>query len=203
MKILIIGTPRSGTTIFFRSLYQTFNLTFFGEPWNTGIHEKIYDYPLTNKSHYITKCLADQVPEGYYDPVKFYSEYVKEFDNVFLLKRTNKDEVIESYTYNAVNRPEGNWHEGYYLADFTEQERIDLKNKFAAEISNIENIYSYIDKISQVTNIPITLYEDLYSGDPDTVNSILKRGNLTLTYKDLESYLNPIHRYRRYKKSVI
>ena len=91
MKILIIGTPRSGTTSLIRGIG---NQNYFskGEPYNYRIGPNMYNntYPLKEVSEYekiVVKTLAQQVPkekEGT-DPIDFGVEFCSYFDKIILL----------------------------------------------------------------------------------------------------------------------
>ena len=54
MKVLIVATPRSGSTSLLRAISTKLKLKQYGEPWNTGIRIKkgVIEYPINEKDDF-------------------------------------------------------------------------------------------------------------------------------------------------------
>lgn len=192
MKILIIGSARSGTTTLLNAFVKVLGLKKFGEPWNKGLRgDKILPWPFTFPTNCVVKTLIEHKPDtfiGTYE--EFYLELIKQFDKVIILSRKDKKEALISWTYAfEYNRDNHTaWHKPY-TPDIS---NLDL-NKYLADINNI---YALLNSISKTVDIETTWYEDLYSGDKIQVEKILKKWGINIDYLKFYSYINPEKRYR-------
>ena len=181
-KVLIIANSRSGSKNIMISFHKYLGIRYRAEPWN-------YSIPKQNRSieiedEIVLKTLADQSPEGV-DLDLLYNTIIPKFDLVILLSRKNRQEVYESFQH-FVN--EGiDWH--------SEWEK-NGEMVISEGVKNaVDNQYVCIDKVRDRYNIPITWYEDLYSGDYDTFKEVTKDWGIdTEVFFD---YFNPNNRLRK------
>ena len=189
MKVLILASPRSGSTILIRSLSKHLKLYPYGEPFNYGLNRPKIEYPLKLSKNSIVKTLVYQVPESYTDSkVDFYDKFKDEFDKVILLTRKTLQETYESYAYNYFYHPDGNWPFKYWYKE------VPFNHKM---YSAVEKDYLKIIDYSVRWNIPITYYEDLYSGNKDLILELFKVWGLELDYEEMYKYLDPKNKYRK------
>lgn len=194
MKVLIIAHARSGSSNLAKHLAEVLHVVPIGEPFNTCIGDQsIYEYyyginPDDNGKigvDCVLKTMPNQLPDTKLNPIEFYKRYVKFFDKVILLKRKNKREVIESY---AAAEQTGLWHINWkYTNDIFINEGI--KNFIELEIS-------YINKLSKELQLPITHYEDIYSGNKELFNKSMNEIGLLEYADELFPYCDPKNRYR-------
>lgn len=188
MKILIIAHGRSGSSNLLKSLGNVLKLKLYGEPFNLSL----WKTPVTIdiNSDCIIKTLAEQVPNNE-DPVEFYTEYVKNFDITILLLRKNKKETTESLT---TSMDTNIWHELYRYIDIEITEYV---------VNLYNTTFKIINTLSDTTNLPITYYENLYSGDITVFTNEMKKIGLEKYTEELFPYFNPKNRYRQFKKLTI
>ena len=227
MKILIIGTPRSGTTSLLNSIG---NQNYFskGEPYNYHIGPHKYDntYPLKEVSEHkniVVKTLGYQVPnekKGTH-PIDFGIEFASHFDKVILLDRLIWESHWQGYvnlykklrlkyTYNTergldINTPQPKLFDthGPWLFDSLTKEDYDwcIENKCDEELKEEKKI---IKGISDGLGIPITYYEKLYSEDRMEAFEIINKWDLEdIDPFELLDYLDPNKKYRREGKDLI
>jgi hypothetical protein len=190
MKILIIGTPRSGTTTLMNAIAYGLKYRPLNEPFNPKLEHNEYSPEMTNivlktLSHHLTFDKLDNL--------------VKEFDITILLSRKDRNAAWESECNANLRKKEivdkngyyngfEMWHESYVhnpnSIDVTLKDRIELK------MDNLVN-YSYHSKL------PIIWYEDLYSKDYTTARESFEGLNLGITYDDVFLYMNPTKKYRK------
>ena len=71
MKVLIIGTHRSGTSNLMMALSEVFNLKHIPEPWNLKLNESLernsenFTYPDILNRYGIVKSLVDHYPPSF------------------------------------------------------------------------------------------------------------------------------------------
>lgn len=190
MRILIIGTPRSGTTTLMNAIAYGLNYRPLNEPFNPRLEHNEYSEEMTN---IVLKTLSHHLTFEGLDRLS------KTFDKIILLSRKNRIEVWESEC-NAISRKndiiERNgfydgfklWHESYVhnpkSIDPTLIDRIDLK---------MDNLVNY----SYHTGKPIVWYEDLYSKDYNVAKTTFESLDLGLTYDEVFLYINPDKKYRK------
>jgi hypothetical protein len=213
MKILIISTPRSGSTTLFNGLYKSLNnYKGFCEPFNLNSESKgdsikeyslnysnllikvlPWDLLLSNKSEYFG--LIDhlfQTNNYSLDMVKSRAllnlkNYSSNFDQIILLTRRNKLLQAQSYSFASLNQL---YHTTYkYNQDFQ-----DLARSFTF----IKNHDDILLKLSIKLDIPITYYEDLFQGDKNNINNFLTQNNIQVdNINTFYEYLDPKNRYRQ------
>jgi len=180
MKILIVGTPRSGTTSLLNVLSNACKLNKVFEPFNYDISNN-YKFPLDLENS-IVKICPFQTPKEYgthSDFFKFVKEYYLEFDKTILITRKDKDEHLIS------------WHNSI------------SKN----QLEKKEDLQIYFDvmyEISDELSIPLVFYEDLYGEDRNKSLDIINNWNLPINSTRVNEYLHPKFKYRKSdKKNII
>lgn len=178
MKILIVATPRSGSTQLANALGEILNLRVFREPFASFYVGEPYDYTLPH----VVKVLVDEYTDTKLDPTIY--------DKTFFLSRKDVKKASESFDYQLkynLNKPL-KWHEKYFLPD----------NQFVDQYT-FTKLHTMTESIQILSN-KVVWYEDLYSGEIDKVKEILYSWGLAPYVEELLTYLNPAKKYRYYKK---
>ncbi len=162
------------------------------EPFNEAIRKNVnWDY--TPENNVVVKSLIDI---NVNNPIEFYKEYSKLFDKTILLSRKNTQETVESYSFQVLQTKPGpnRWHEKYIYTQPVDVDRwveFMIKNKSNLEI------------LSNELNIEIDWYEDLYCGDEEKIVNFLNKHEITVDIPEFSEYLNPKHKLRQGKKTII
>ena len=190
MKILIIAISRSGSTALARMFGHILGYTTYYEPFNFGHPSAASQiFPNTLPSNCVVKSISDQKPKDVIDILDFYTKYVNEYDRVILLSRKDKQLVYESILHRVTYFFNGNWHTPYVYQELPE-------NKEVREY--VKNQSNLIESLSDILNIPITWYEDLYSGNQQIVEREIKNWNIdSINHENTDEYLNPKYKYRK------
>ena len=94
-------------------------------------------------------------------------ELISTFDRVILLNRRNLKELIESHSYQTYFLKTGYNSNNPYVYKEPPQEIINLCT------SDILNWNEEINRLSEITKIPITYYEDIFDSDsPDRLRLV-------------------------------
>jgi len=188
MKILILASARSGSTILIRALSKILRLYPYGEPFNYGLPNRPDTYPFPLQSRSIVKTLVHQRPQKYDGKEDFYQVYKREFDKVILLTRKDLQQTYESLSYNVHNHPNGDWPFRYWYK----------KVPFKQELYDSVGLqYKQILQYSKKWDIPVTYYENLYSGNKEIIYECIKTWNLKIDYDRLYHFIDPKNRYRK------
>jgi hypothetical protein len=180
LKILILATPRSGSTSLSRVIGSIFNLEVFYEPFVNGYVGKKYD----NKGPHIVKTLIWDIS------IKDFN--FNNYTHIIYLTRKNIKQAAESFCYHLthnLNRPH-KWHSSYYIS-----EPLDIEKEYKL----IEEGYNTLHSLSN----NITYYEDIFSGDKKIVNKSLERIGLDIDYELIKDKINPIKKYRLNERKLI
>ena len=227
MKILIIGTPRSGTTSLIKGIV---NQKYFGnsEPYNynIGSYKEENKYPLKEVSEYkniVVKTLAYQVPKEKYgtDPIDFGVEFCSHFDKVILLDRL----IWESHWESFINLHRLLRNKWEYNTSIGMDIHTSHQDKFNPHghwipnsLTNKDYEWAYEQKlddklkeqkkiiagIGEELNIPITYYEKLYGENRMEAFEIINKWNLEdIDPFELLDFLDPSKKYRRESKDLI
>lgn len=198
-SILIVGTPRSGTTNLLKGLSSHYNTLAAFEPWNHKNGEHLHDENISTVTgkYRLVKCLVNQRPvihKGTHIG-EFYKDIIPNYKNVILLGRKNVHDLAISLGYQYQKTgiekfPSHNWHTTYSV----DEEKIKPLYTMATE-----RLLELVT-LSEFTGIPITWYEDLYSSDVETVTKTFNSLNLDIDIKSFIKYLNPNNRYRKFDK---
>jgi hypothetical protein len=165
MKILIIGLPRTGSTRLGSDLSTKHKCKYIFEPYNP---DNPRDYDI-NEKNIVLKTLIFQKPEDIEENkiIDWLVKYVKNFDEVILLKRKNMAECIESWAY--LNHMK-------YVKKFTSLTPYlwEKTPNYKLSEQEIKMWDQQLVKLSELINVPITYYEDIF--DPNSEDR-LRRGN--------------------------
>lgn len=164
MKILIVATPRSGSSELASRLKRYLQLDIYQEPFNYKGNRKPYNF----EDNSIVKCIIDQVPEGEdkNNPIPFYRQYVTNFDKVILLRRENLQQQIESWNwffYHSKNNLPVNEFYEYKRRPGYEQDR-----------TYILLCDEWLKRLSGMIKVPYMSYENLYRLDGEKLRQNVK-----------------------------
>lgn len=209
MRILIVGTSRSGTT----SLIQGISAQDFEsvlEPFNDRFRDKQLDVSkYLNYENLCIKSLVFQKPNDYKDTISFYKEFCKKFDKTILLDRNLfQEHWISNINLHYKNKLKENlnlttWpsHDVWYKDEITSEIENEVINEGWFEFFKKEK--KLIKILSEELNIKITLYEKLYGNDRNVSMNIINSWNINVDSKKLNEYLNPKYKYMRDTKKLI
>lgn len=197
MRILIIGTARSGTTTLTTAIGSVMSLNQIMEPFNPGVPYNLYN-PI--QKNIILKTLI-QHHETFDDLV----ELSKTFDKTILLSRRDKIASWESYC-NGVDRRQklkerNGYYDGFHLWHqpyVHNPESLDEKSKDV-----VIGIMDSIVDLSEYMGLPIVWYEDLYSTNKDLAEKTFNDLGLDIKYDDVYTYMNPTKKYRKDTNTLI
>ena len=164
MKILILALARSGSTSLLKRISEEQKLNSIGEPFNNinGNLEKYKDYDWKNTNDICVKTHIN------HKDVTFYLEFIKFFDEVILLSRKDLNACAESLSY------------ANYFQNFTEKyEWINTPN-LNQNIKLVKEFDEELKKLSKLTNIKISYYEDLFNTESEDKlrKHVIKRKNI-------------------------
>lgn len=146
MRVLIIALPRTGSTSLLYKIAKERNLKPFFEPFD-GTGRVVYD----NEDNSVVKTIIPHHSNNL--------ELINTFDEVTLLNRRNLKELIESHAYQTHFSKMGYNSNNPYVYKQPPQEIVNLCT------SDILNWNEQIIYLSEITNIPITYYEDIFDGN--------------------------------------
>jgi len=180
-NFLIIGIPRSGTSSLMKSIASANNLPYIYEPFRRGINEFEIENIVfkTQLSQIDDKFKTETVTEEHLQNcVDFYVDFSKQFDKVILIIRENTKENAESLSVQNSGMDErAKYLYHNHLYD-------DLSEKLEIKIKMVNE---YMVKLSNLLNVPIDTYENVYYGTGLIDKSIL------LDYE----ILHPKHKQRQ------
>ena len=184
-RVLIIANARSGSRNLMISLADYLDCVCRGEPWNYSIDKINRSYDIT-QDRLVLKTLADQKPKNMgWD--EHYDKLIPKFDLVILLSRKNREEVYESFQHFANQGYGTGWHN-----DWVKSDELVISDGVKGLVNHQ---YFCIDKVNESYGIPITWYEDLYSGDYETFKNVVKEWGVD--DKEFFKYFNPNNRLRK------
>jgi hypothetical protein len=200
MKILLLGTPRSGSTSLVRlidSHINLFNYKMFIEPFNSILDNATDSInPLLKYENILVKNLFlsgnDEYPKGSFkDMFEYLNWCYSFFDKIIILDRKDKVAQSESFTINETMwREKGlDWHTPK-IYDIDKIEPSYLKTMLGRYIKSSEILHN----ISNQHNFPIFYFEDIF------LNKSRKHIELLFSYLDME--LNELN-YTEYILSPI
>ena len=144
MRILIIALPRTGSTSLLYKIAKERNLKPFFEPFD-GTNRVVYN----GEDNCVVKTIICHHSNNF--------ELINFFDEIILLNRRNLKELIESHSYQTYfSKTNGYNSNNPYLYKTPPQEIINICT------SDILNWNEQLSYISEVTNIKITYYEDVF-----------------------------------------
>lgn len=192
MKILIIGTPRSGTSSLVVGIGESLKYKIISEPFNYTSKDISYNLVKDGKFVIPENCalknIIRQQPKEMSEInfIDFYDLFVPLFDKVIVITRIRQDLLIESYLQALET---GVWHDKWVKThEFDDYEE---------EHQRMETNLKMLHIVAKRYNLPITYYEELYSGDKEKINKILKQWDIPgLHYNNMFEYINPEKKYR-------
>jgi hypothetical protein len=185
MKILIIGTLRSGTTTLMNAIGNGLNLTICNEPFLKSNTNTIWD---SNQNDIVLKTMVHHQSFSELDELR------NSFDKTILLSRKDTKAVWESVC-NAI-----------YERDILKVGELDVWMKpYIHNEASLNPIHKFgvhyrlnlIIKYSFHSDVDIIWYEDLFSSNRDVAKSTFDSIGLDLSYEDVYEYMNPSKRYRK------
>ena len=200
MKILIIGTHRSGTSNLMMALAQIYNLKHIPEPWNRELNEssnrntEYLNYPDILNRYGVVKSLVQHYPSIFNSASDFYLDCKKHFDHIIILGRENRIALAESKAYAKLNNT---WYSTY---------SIEKSNSLNLDMDSVNKECSELVKIASLLKLPVTWYEELYSGDMDLINHAVSKWSLDIETNVISRFLNPKDKLRKMlggKKTLI
>ena len=164
MKVLLITLPRTGSTSLLKTISKEQKLNSISEPFNNvnGNLEKYKDYDWKNINDI---CVNTHIN---HKDVTFYLEFIKFFDKVILLSRKDLNACAESLSY------------ANYFQNFTEKYEWIKTPNFNENIKLVKEFNEELEKLSKLTNIKISYYEDLFDSESEYKlrKNDIKRKNL-------------------------
>jgi hypothetical protein len=162
-KILVIAEARVGGYYFTESLANEYGLVFHHEPSYPGAFNRI----VNSTSMICTKLYIGSVIRHYETLTMSLEEKISHlcevirghgFDKIFILDRRNEKEHIESMVHMWIitKNMKSDWKDGDKLQLLLTESRVNelKKSKFKHGL--------YLKMISDILNIPVIYYEDLY-----------------------------------------
>ena len=191
MKIILISTPRSGSTSLMMGLSESLGLKYYFQPFN---HLAWKGIPQSIEYHNcIVKTMIDEIPDKLADCVKFYIDFCKKFDKVILLSRKDLISCAESLGYNLKHYNNYDksdyWHKEY----FYNNREIDIDS----HVNYLKKINDKLIEFSEEINLPIDYYEEIFSGDMNSIEYFTKKHNLICDVDILRNHINPINKLRK------
>lgn len=189
-KILIIGTPRSGTTTLMNAIAYGLKYRPLNEPFNPRVQFNEYRPEMTG---IVLKTLSHHTTFQKLD------ELINEFDLTILLSRRDREAAWESECNGNQRKKEIIDKDGYYngfelwhepYVHDPKSMDLTLKNEVNLKMDNLVN-YSYH------SGLPIIWYEDIYSNDINVAKTAFESINLGIKYEDVLLYMSPDKRYRK------
>lgn len=154
MSILIIALPRTGSTSLLYKLSKENGLTPLFEPFDNSGRVQY-----NGEKNVVLKTIICHHPNNL--------ELISTFDRVILLNRRNLKELIESHSYQTYYSKKNYNSNNPYVYKEPPQEIINLCT------SDILNWNEEINRLSEITKIPITYYEDIFDSDsPDRLRLV-------------------------------
>ena len=164
MKVLLITLPRTGSTSLLKTISKEQKLNSISEPFNNvnGNLEKYKDYDWKNINDICVKTHIN------HKDVTFYLKFIKFFDEVILLSRKDLNACAESLSY------------ANYFQNFTEKYEWIKTPNFNENIKLVKEFNEELEKLSKLTNIKISYYEDLFDSESEYKlrKNDIKRKNL-------------------------
>ena len=197
MKILIIATPRSGSTKLLYTLANILKYNISLEPFNNEYaNTTLDDFQNQLNDNMVVKSLFLHYPSDTNNRFDFYKDFIKNFDRVIVLTRQDIMKCYESWNHCMINCKDNRWHNKY----------IYKETEFNEEYYNtIKEYISQIISFANINKLNITYYEDLYSGNSNITKPIVDSWNLDISYDSIKDEINPKNKYRIYidTKSLI
>lgn len=197
MRIIIIGTARSGTTTLTNAIGSVLSLNQVMEPFNPGVPYNLYN-PI--QKNVILKTLIHHHPT--FDDLVDLSNT---FDKTILLSRKDKIASWESECNGINKRQQVKERNGYYNGfHLWHQPYVHNPESLNEEYKDVVgNRIDDMVKLSEYMKQPLVWYEDLYSSNKELAEKTFNDMDLSITYNDVYEYLNPTKKYRKDSKTLL
>jgi LPS sulfotransferase NodH len=202
MKILVLATPRSGSTSLTKLIYshlKSSEYSIFIEPFNSNFYKKYksngFDFetyiPLQNFDNLLVKSLLLVGNIEY--PIKSFNNnesYLKWcisfFDKIIILDRKDKLSQSQSFVINeTMFREKGlDWHSPKYY-DFSNIDKTYLERM----IVRYEESSKLLLNISNKYNIPTYYYEDIFLDNSGQIIKLFEYLNVNFDVLKYNDYL--------------
>jgi len=202
MKILVLATPRSGSTSLTKLIYSHLELleyTLFIEPFNSNFYTKYkidgFDFethtPLENFENLLIKSLLlfgniEYPIKSFIDTESYLNWCVSFFDKIIILDRKDKVSQSQSFVINeTLFRKRGlDWHtpKHYDLSN------ID-KSYLEKMIVRYEESSMLLLNMSHKYDIPIYYYEDIFLNDSGHIVKLFDYLNIKCDVLKYNDYL--------------
>jgi len=211
MKILIISSPRSGSSSLLNAIYKSIDkCKGFAEPFNKvreeGFGDPISEYSL-DYSKLVVKILSwDLLPFENFDEknlifqnsilhaddINFITpilNYSKNFNKIILLSRKSQMQAAKSLLSSILNN---SFHTKYNYSSSLDPKLMERS------LQIIKNNNSIIEVLGKYLKLPINYYENIYNKDKDSLKNFLISNNIKIdNFNTFKSYLDLKNRYRQ------
>ena len=190
MKILIISSGRAGSNSLSKGLQLSLNNhKLITEPFNEYYFKE--DYNLTN-SNLIVKTLSFHGPLNLFryvdinliqkQTINFLLNYCTNFSKLILLGRIHHSNSAKSWQKLFTSQyPNKNPLHNLPYTDF---------------LSHVSYSESILETISNIKGVPITYYEDIFSGNKNIIDIFLNNHQIQLDNNSLYDFLDPKNKYK-------
>lgn len=183
MKVLIVASPRSGSTNLTQAISEILKLKKVYEPFNPNTNKDPFLFP----DNSITKIIT------YDKPIEFYLDYISNFDRVIYLTRDNIEKAYESYIHAYIQHSNKSWHKKYIYNESIERD--ELRYNFIETCSNI------VKEVAKLNKKSYLIYEELYSKDFNIYNKAIDKVDFDIDRNYLRVLLNPKNKLRQVNKT--
>lgn len=146
MKILLITLPRTGSNSLLEKIAKEENLDPINEPFNS-LPNKLKKFKNFDWKNIDNVCVKTHI--NHMD-ITFYLKFVQFFDKVILVSRKDLKACAESLSY------------AHHFKNFTDKYVWSMTPNFKHTMQFVEKIDKDLHKLSKLTNIDISYYEDLF-----------------------------------------
>jgi hypothetical protein len=210
MKILLLATPRSGSTSLVKFINSHINLSNYKmviEPFNQIIHpnnKRINAIQCDNESDSILIKNLFLVENNEYPIESFNNVYeyfdwcYSYFDKIIILDRKDKIAQSESFVVNeTIWRESGiDWHT-QKIYDLVKMDKVFLDTMISRYIESSKILF----EISKSQNLPIFYYEDIFlEHDINVVKNLLEYLEMDLILENYNEFI--LSPYRRVRVSL-
>lgn len=202
MRVLVLATPRSGSTSLTKLIYSHLELseyTLFIEPFNSNFYTKYkidgFDFqtylPLENFENLLVKSLLlfeniEYPIKSFNDTESYLNWCVTFFDKIIILDRTDKVSQSESFVINeTLFRERGlDWHSPKHY-DLSKMDKVYLEKM----IVRYEESSRLLLNMSNKFDIPIYYYEDIFLKDNGQIFKLFDYLNIKCDVLKYNDYL--------------
>ena len=209
MSILIVALPRTGSTMLCRILAEALDYEWVIEPFNTRTKRKGIDLSsITPETDVVVKTMIEQWPkdERYYDkhpelysgdiPIDFNKFFMQRFKHTILLDRIDLyDQAISITNAQRMTQDKNiqHWHVPYRA--LIDDKAIDI------QMDILQGYKNNLEILSNVTDIPITYYENVYNQSDVIRARQIKEIRNNYSKFNLNRYLELTHPSKRYRRT--